>query len=359
MMQRGSGSDRGIAEAFHEFLTGAARLLFYLGLLLGLGAAAFCIYYAFAFGGGTVQASEAQALSNIDLFNKLIISGMMASGIGACYLFWGEELLAAIMLIVAGLLYFSPLILTSAAGIQATNKVVQTALGTVQMGGTVLGLIAIVALVFDIANRVRQRSQQGSKADQLKYGKGIKEESDRQNVFMGKCWQLPYCRKFVREKCPIYHAKRTCWKEQVGCMCEEAVIRDAMENKVIPKDEVAAAAAIPRNNKLTSQQKFERCKQCVIYNEHQKHKYRALLPTVIIGFIAFYAIFRIPLLSATAGMVNGMSRMVGKLTFSASGGKSTQDVAAPFQELLLICLLIILLTYALKVLEHAIFKLKL
>ena len=161
-MHRGSGSDRGIAEAFHEFLTGAARLLFYLGLLLGLGATAFCIYYAFAFGGGTIQASEAQALSNIDLFNKLIISGMMAAGIGASFLFWGEELLGAIMLIVAGLLYFSPLILTSAAGIQSDNKVVQTALGTVQTGGTVLGLIAIVALVFDIANRVRERSQQGS-----------------------------------------------------------------------------------------------------------------------------------------------------------------------------------------------------
>lgn len=358
-MQRGSGSDRGLAEAFHDFLTGAARLLFYLGMLLGFGAAIFCIYYAMTFTGAGAPGSEAQAISNIELFSKVIISGMMAAGVGAAYLFWGEELLSAILLIVSGLLYFSPLILTGVAGVSADTEVAQKALGTVQTGGTVLGLIAIIVLVFDIANRVRQRSQQGSKADQLKYGKGVKEESDRQNVFMGKCWQLPYCRKFVRDKCPIYHAKRTCWKEQVGCMCEEAVIRDAMENKIIPKDEVAAAAAIPRNNKLTSQQKFDRCKQCVIYNEHQKHKYKALLPTIIIGFIAFYAVFRLPLLSATAGMVNGMSRIVGKLTFNPGATSATKDVAAPFQELLLVCLMIILLTYTLKVLEHAIFKLKL
>jgi len=357
MIQRGSGSDRGIAEAFLDFLTGAARLLFYLGLLLGLGSAAFCIYTAMAFSGGTVQASQAQALANIDLFQKLIISGMLAAGIGATYLFWGEELLSAILLVVSGLLYFSPLLLTNFGGIQSENKVVQAALGTVQLGGSVLGLLSVIVLVFDIANRVKLRAQQGSKADQLKYGKGVKEEADRQNVFMGKCWQLPFCRKFVRDRCPIYHARRTCWKEQVGCMCEEQVIRDAMEGKVIAKDEVIAASMIPHNNKLTTQQKFERCRQCVIYNEHQKHKYRALLPTVIIGFIVLYAIFRIPLLSATSGMVTSMSRIVGKLTFSSTNADKV--VSAPFQELLLVCLMIISLTYTLKVLEHVIFKLKL
>lgn len=357
MMQRGSGSDRGLGEAFYDFLSGAARLLFYLGLVLGLGSVAFCIYTAVTFSGGAVQASEAQALSNIDLFQKLIISGLLAAGVGATFLFWGEELLGALLLIVAGLLWFSPLILTSAAGVQSDNRVVQSALGTVQSGGTALGMLAILVLVFDIANRIKDRAQQGSKADQLKYGKGIKEESDRQNVFMGKCWQLPYCRKFVREKCPIYHARRTCWKEQVGCMCEESVIRNAMENKIVPKDEVAAASMIPHNHKLTFAQKRERCKQCVIYNEHQKHKYRALLPTVILGFAIFYVLFRIPLLAATAGIVNTMAKLVGKLTFT-EGTTGSKVVSEPFQELLLICCLIILLTYALKMLEHLIFKAK-
>ena len=191
MMQRGSGSDRGIAEAFHDFLTGAARLLFYLGLLLGLGAAAFCIYYAMSFSGGVSQASEAQALSNIDLFQKLIISGMLAAGIGAAYLFWGEELLSAILLIVSALFYFSPLILTGMAGIQANNKVVQSALATVQMGGTVLGALSIGVLIADIMVRVKLRAQQGAKADQLKYGKGIREESDRQTSSWASAGNFP------------------------------------------------------------------------------------------------------------------------------------------------------------------------
>lgn len=358
MMQRGSGSDRGIGEAFQDFLSGAARLLFYLGLVLGLGATAFCIYTAMAFSGGAVQASQQQALSNIDLFQKLIVTGLLAAGVGATFLFWGEELLGALLLLVAGLLWFSPMILTSMAGVKADNRVVQNALGTVQSGGTALGALAIVVLLVDVIKRIKDRAQQGSKADQLKYGKGIKEESDRQNVFLGKCWQLPYCRKFVREKCPIYHARRTCWKEQVGCMCEESVIRGAMENKLIPKDEVAAASMIPHNHKLTFIQKRERCKQCVIFNEHQKHKYRAYLPTMVLGFVIFYVLFRIPLLAATAQVVNTMARLVGKLTFTTPTG-TDKVVSAPFQELLLICCMIILLTYALKMLEHMIFKAKL
>ncbi|MBN9502572.1 MAG: hypothetical protein BGO01_17775 [Armatimonadetes bacterium 55-13] len=357
MSYRGDGSGRGIAEAFHDFLTGAAKLLLYAGLFVGLASVGFLIYTAMVFGGGSTGASEAQALSNIDLFQKLMISGLLGAGIGSAFLFWGEELLGAIQVILAGILYFMPLILSS-AGVQADNKVVQAALGTIQTGGAAFGVLAICVLVFDIANRMVTRVKQGSKADQIKLGKGIKEEADRQNVFLGKCWQLPFCRKFVREKCPIYHARRTCWREQVGCMCEEQVIRGAMENKAIPKDVVAAAKFIPQNNKLTVVQKRERCKQCVIYNEHQKHKYRAALPAVIVFFIAFYAVCRGFLLSATEGIIQSMNSLVGRLTFSQNPKGPGAVVAEPFQEMLLICVMIILMTYALKLLEYLIFKLK-
>jgi len=360
MSYRGDGSSRGLSEAFHDFLTAAAKLMMYLGLVLGLGSVIFLIYTASVFnGGGGGNASEPQALSNIDLFHKLVIAGLMAAGVGSTFLFWGEELLGAIQVVLAALLYFAPLILTSALGIQAENRVVQASLGTIQSGGMIFGILAIGVLVVDIANRMKMRVQQGAKADQLKYGKGIKEEKDRQNVFLGKCWQLPFCRKFVRERCPIYHAKRTCWREQVGCMCEEQVIRDAMEGKVIPKDQVAAANYIPQNNKLTVQQKRDRCKQCVIYNEHQKHKYRAALPATILFFAVFYLIFRGILLGATEGIVRSMNGIVGRLTFTNPNSKGPESIVSqPFQELLLICVLIILLAYALKLLEYLIFKLK-
>ncbi len=188
----------------------------------------------------------------------------------------------------------------------------------------------------------------------MKYGKGVKEEPDKQNVFMGKCWQLPYCRKFVRERCPIYHARRTCWRELVGCMCEEDVIRGAMENRVISKDALSAANAIPRNNKLTIIQKRERCKTCVIYNEHQRHKYKAAVPGILCGAGFIYIIAHGPLISLTGGLIVQMGRLVGKLTYDKLG----TDTSPYFAEGLLVVLFIFGISYAMKLLEYLIFTLK-
>jgi hypothetical protein len=219
----------------------------------------------------------------------------------------------------------------------------------------ILGAISLLVLAIDGFSKMRVRSRQGWKADQLRYGKGVKEEVDRQNVFMGKCWQLPFCRKFVRERCPIYHARRTCWRELTGCMCEEEVIRNAMENKPIPKDQLMAATYIPRNMKLSVEQKKERCRSCVIYNEHQKHKYKVAMPATLLGFAAVYGLFHAPLISIVSGFITMLDRIIGKVTLAQ---KTTLDQPTLFQELLLACFMIVLLAYAMKVLEYLFFKLK-
>jgi hypothetical protein len=223
-----------------------------------------------------------------------------------------------------------------------------------------VGLIVVVA---DIIVRSRTRAREGAKADQLKLGKGLKEEKDIRNVFMGKCWQLPYCRKFVRERCPIFHARRTCWKEQVGCMCEESVIRNAMEGRVIPADAVAAAKFIPENRKLTPQQKSERCRSCVIYNEHQKHKYKLALPTMILAFGAVYAVFRPQMVSGIQGAMSGINKFVGSATLSQDGGKDLTKTGlgsgdVPFAEIIVVALLVVALAYMIRLVEYLLFKAK-
>ena len=347
-------------EGFQLAVESLCKTLCWVGLValaIGMG---FLIYTFAVAGGSTGTVSAAQALTNIDLFKKILLGGVLAIVVGTTYLYWGEETLGVLQLVGAGLLYFAPLILPSVFGVTTPNETGAAALGAIQTSGMVAGGVGIIVLLADVASRIKLRSQQGARADALKYGKGLKEERDIQNVFLGKCWQLPFCRKFVRERCPIYHSRRTCWKEQVGCMCEEQVIRDAMENKVIPKDAIAAAQFIPRNNKLTSAQKFERCKQCVIYNEHQKHKYRAWLPAALIGFVALYILLRIPLLAMTNGIIEGIDRMIGKATFrdSAGAARTIEHSGIAFNEILLVCIMVIAFAYVLRLVEFLIFKLK-
>jgi hypothetical protein len=347
------------ADAFFGFLESGARLLLWGGLIASLLAAIFLVYTYITFAGGTT-ASPDQAAANIAMFRKLLVAGVIAGFVGSTYLFWGEELLGALQLVGAGLLYFAPFFIPMVAGGGAVNETTADAMSTLQLGGMILGAFAIPVLVVDVGLRMRDRAKEGAKADQLKYGKGIKEERDYQNVFMGKCWQLPFCRKFVRERCPIYHSKRTCWKEKVGCMCEEEVIRNAMENRPIPKDMIAASRYIPVNNRLTLEQKNQRCRQCVIYNEHQKHKYRLSLPIVLLIFILIYAAGRPVFLRMTHGLLETLDRWVGTVTFKPDVGvaEAVNTTIIPFQEILLVCFMVVALAYTLKMIEYFIFKLK-
>jgi hypothetical protein len=347
-------------DAFYAFLESTAKLLMWAGLAVSLIAIGLLVFTYTTFS-GNASASPDQALSNIDLLQKALLAGGLAAMVGTTFLFWGEETLGAFQIIGTALLYFSPLFLPGFMGSGTVpNEVSGAALGALQTGGMVCGMVAIAVTVIDVANRVSVRVRQGSKADQIKYGKGAKEEKDIRNVFMGRCWQLPYCRKFVRERCPIYHSQRTCWKERVGCMCEEQVIRDAMQGKVIPKDSVAAAKFIPYNNQLTLPQKQERCRQCVIYNEHQKHKYKLILPVTMGVFGLVYVAAHGPLIAMTGSLMRGLDTMVGRFTFGSSGNieQQTRSGLLPFQEIFLACLLLVAFTYALKLIEYLIFKLK-
>jgi hypothetical protein len=358
---RGSYRKRSADEALTNLLDAAARGLLYISAGAALVCLGFLVYYFSIFSGGQTDVPVAQAKATMDLFERVLLFAMAGLGVSSAYLYWNEEVLSAIQLLFAGAVYFAPLYVPIAFG-QAgkeTNPLSAQALGAIQAGGTVFGAIAICVLVADVTQRVRERIRVGAKADQLKYGKNIKAETI-QNVFMGKCWQLPYCRKFVREQCPIYHARRTCWKERVGCMCEESVIANAMQGATIPKDVVAAARFIPKNNNLSAAAKAERCRHCVIYNERQRHKYRLALPVTIIGVALIYIVFKAPLMTGLNGLLEGMDKMISSATFKKSSGDLAQQVEQIgwIKEILLAGIMFVVLSYLLKLIEWLFFKLK-
>ena len=297
-----------------------------------------------------------QVASNMDIFQKGMLIGVVGTAAGSAWLFWEEEIMVAVNLAGALLLMFSSAIIPMMSiGAPGANKGVDAGYEAIGLAGKIYLALAFVILIGDIAVRVKVRSQQGAKKDSLKYGKGVTEESDRKNVFMGKCWQLPYCRKFVREKCPIYHAQRTCWKELVGCMCEESVIRVAMEGKPVSKESLLSGAAIPRNNKLSDAAKRERCKTCVIYNEHQKHKYKLAMPTVLIGYALIYIFFKGPIADIINGFLSRTSNKIDEVTVHAVKGGLTDTF---FTQFLVATVLIVMMAYTIKMVEYAIFKLK-
>lgn len=354
--------DRDPGEKLRPLLEGLGRWLFWPGLigtLAGFGLTVFT-FQAAATGGGAPDI----VANNLHVYNSLLIIGVVALMLGSSLAWWGEDALAASQTIGAAIVFFSPLYLPMVFGVSEVGEAGARALQVLQDAGAAFGILALGVLVVDVAQRVRQRSMVGTKADHLKYGKGLREEKEYQDVFLGKCWQMPFCRKFVRQLCPIYHAQRTCWKERVGCMCEEEVIRRAMQGQIegtISKDALAAAKFIPKNFKLTEEQKKERCRQCVIYNEHQKHKYRLLVPMTILVFIGLYVGGRAIFLGVTTDMVNRVDRMVANVLLQQgpSGiAEKARTSVIPLNELMLASFFLLAFVYALKLVEFAVFKLK-
>lgn len=343
-----------LSEGFQEFINGAAKLVFILGAIATAISVGLLVFTCFRVSDSNVATSLADATKNVEVLQKILAVGSIGLGIGAAVTFWGEEILGAILLIVSGAMFFAPLYMPSFLG-SSSQAIVGRSMGAIQSAGAMLGGVSMIILVADIATRMRNRTKKGAKADQMKYGKGIKEEAGTKNVFMGKCWQLPFCRKFVREKCPIYHANRTCWKELVGCMCEEQVIRNAMEGRPISKEALLNGSAIPKNNKLTVDQKRERCRNCIIYNEHQRHKYKLMMPVTLGALTVIYVIGHPILIPMTANTMRAINTVVSRGTL---GGLKALEPPPAFNEGLLFVFFLVLLTYAMKVIEYLIFKLK-
>ena len=356
--------DPGLTQGFSETVTGfmdsVSKLLVYAGAGALVAGAAFLIY-TIVVGNGASPDTAAQAQRNIELFGKVALIGGLSGALGLTWIMWGEETLGAILVLVGSAFYFAPYYLPGLMEMQVVTEVARKGLDAVGAAGAPIGAIGLCVIVIDLIGRVRTRSQEGARAEQLKFGKGMKEERDIRNVFLGKCWQLPYCRKFVRERCPIYHARRTCWQERVGCMCEESVIQNAMEGKVIPSDVVAAAKFIPRNSKLTPGQKAERCRQCVIYNEHQKHKYKLALPATAVVLVLVFFALHTPLKDWVQGLLTHADTQVSKATFNGkdiSEVTSTASGVIPYAEIVLIAGFLIIFAYCVRVLEYLFFKLK-
>lgn len=341
----------GIGENILAVLDTMARVAFWGGALATLIGVGFLI---FNFSAGSSE-KDAEILKNIQMFGPMALYGSIAIAAGAAWLFWGEEILGILLLIGGGAIIFAPTYIPMMmGGSQAGGDKVLAAIG---MAGIAPAIAGVIVIILDVITRIKTRMHEGKRAEQLKYGKGVKEEKDIKNVFLGKCWQLPYCRKFVRERCPIYHTRRTCWKERVGCMCEETVINNAMAGKTIPSDIVAAAKFIPQNNKLTEQQKAARCQQCVIYNEHQKHVYKTTIPIMGAAMVGIYFLVRVPFAAAVLNLLNNANDTIKRASLGKSG--TTINASAGgfgVHDFLVIAIMFVVFAYLVRFVESVFFK---
>lgn len=354
-------------------------------------------------------ATQARIATNIQgtiaYFNLALIVLLVTSVI----LYYDEESLGYALVVVALLLYFgvpffvdSQMPGTVQAWENARNLPMLALYGEARIAALILIVPGVGLSVYDIIRRVLEGSR-GDRVDltAMQYGGGTKEIAPAGEAMIGAlaaCWQLPFCRESLRVRCPIYHLRRRCWRERVGCMCEEVTIRQSLAHifDVQPKTgnldfstglqgaaetptessvptgprpeqiripEVRKEQVrIPTNTSMPIAVKRERCRNCVIYNEHQRHKYQLIAPFVVVAIpaLAFWKIET--LLQTLRDLLHTADRVMAKLSFdpnasnvSIASATASSDVA---NFIMIGCLVIIVTTMALRSLEYFIFTLK-
>ncbi len=221
----------------------------------------------------------------------------------------------------------------------------------------------------DLGRRLGEAAERSAIARvNAKYGAGtaVQKSVTQRQVFLGRCWEGPFCKDHIRVKCPIFLKKQgPCWWYKEGCMCEERIVLQAM---IDPnwKDQMSRAdqslkMSSPRKI-LSAEAKRERCRNCVIYNEHQRQKYKALTTIALIAFPAFVAL-NIPWLQGVVHQILfGLDAATKRFAFGSSPTGLTVLHTGEYSFiawLFLFALGVVLMSQVLKAIEYFCFTLKL
>ena len=400
-IQRG-GSNRDSEAAVLQTVTDYAAKIFQITLVTTLLLLGWLLWGMFS---GKLadtpkmpRIEQAQALQTVQTITTWLRISLIVNLVSVCILFYEVTVVPVVLLSIAAFLAFGLQYVADFMGIDKSNfratGASATGLKTIYFCAMALAVPGVILVLRNIVMNVLSARH----GDDLvsEYGQTVTPEENAPRAALGviaKCWQLPFCRAGVRKTCPIYHARTKCWKQQVGCMCEENIIRLSMRDdredapptvemqknqgfvaigdlitsqekemaKTLPTKAGPRGIRIPVNPNLTSQQKKQRCHNCIIYNEHQREKYKFFAPVITLLVPLFVYLQYEPIRGTLKNVLNAIGGLVSKATFSgATNDKLAAQITGSFtaELILIIALTLVALTYALRVLEYCVFKIK-
>jgi hypothetical protein len=384
-----------------DTLSDIAMKTFQLGLVVSVALLAYLLWGLFTGKLANVASQSPkdaiEAMQTIRTLSLALNVSLVLTLLSAILLFYDEDSLGWILVVLAAFLAFGldflmDFLFSAEKTRMISGNLSKATLGEIQVAALIIGAPGVLLVLRSLALRMFAGRREDLTA--VTYGKDAKQEKQESSTLgaFAKCWQLPFCRESLRKKCPIYHAKTKCWKERVGCMCEENVIRLAMggedehkpvdmtkeagfvpigdliaksekeERKSIPTRMGPRGVRIPTNPHLTEAQKKSRCHNCIIFNEHQRQKYQLLSPLVTLA-VPLLVFWQFDALRGLIGSALGvLDRVMGRLAFTGGAGASdlTRNVTGslPVETILIVCLTLVLMTWALRLLEYCMFKLQ-
>ena len=296
--------------------------VFAAGFAVGLG------YFLYAVYGGHLSGNvDAKAISNLQLMGQVMaISGILGT---ICLLIVTfEEIAIAVVagLVGAGLVLGLPLMVAGQVSSQAgeaggiiTNWAAITGQGMV--------LVVGIRILIETINYIREAPARRAKlAEEQGLGKA-KKASGSPSYRISHCWEMPLCHEAIKESCPAYKSRKDCWRIKQGCNCDpyliESLLKRGASTNVLPEQgSTYVRSDLQSGARQAGSTRTRECRNCPIFNEHQREKFRVLNPAIIAGTIlglaaayplmrALYAQFIAFLARLAEQLVLGQSVAVG------------------------------------------------
>lgn len=343
-------------------LESVSALALKVGLvMLGL-ALAFLLYVIF---GGKLtavatKADKAFLEQGVGIAKSLLMIGSIAVVFAACVRFFSEEAIGLVMTVTGGVLHFFGPIGINALTLGDIHKStlylsILKEISTVGLICFVPGCLLLVRdIVWQIA-RIGARQAQPQTADE----KGRPRPS--QTKVYAKCWDMPMCSERVKNVCPAWSKRKSCWRVKAGCLCDQEVIKRAfVERDRGQGTDLSGGQKAGTQPKLilTAQQKSERCRNCTIYAEHQRQKFRIASPLAIISIVSGYALIYGRLSQVLYGILEKTDKFMSFLTYRQGVEGSFAAQGHAVTTLAMICLGVVLVSMTLKALEYLVYELQ-
>lgn len=353
-------------------LLSAAQTAFTIAAIVAALAIAYLLFGIFsgqlAEYGSLGHAERLRVKTNLGYAGVGLQGGTIVGSICAAICFFGAESTGWILLVVAAALGFGVPFAFTNFGSGATSDGVKMALSPFLPAaippGAIGAFLAVKDLILKTTSAVKTKVFD---SNEMTFGTGaVKENRPTRTSILGKCWEGPYCRTFIREHCPIFIKRQACWKNRRGCYCDEDIVSGAASKvkglmlEMAPASETnfsTPATQTSRKVHLTDWQKAERCRNCIIYNEHQREKYKIFMPIVILGTIAGAAAFSQPAFALVKVMITRIDHTVQSLSFGPAGStpKHFVEIADWAVWSIVLALSVMLISKVLQTLEYLIF----
>lgn len=322
--------------------------------------------------GSLPSADQERVLSNVAVACALVrISGIVFASC-AVIRYYIEESLGYILSVLGVLLYFgTPWLFSVRFGHAdpSVKRAITIILSDLRLlGATILvpGMVLIAwNLLFQARTAItRLRSKQSLTAHKEKVAEADEPYHPR---LYAKCWQMPYCHRFVREHCPAYAARKSCWRLKSGCICDKDIIDKAIGVNTVEgimltgQLQYQTGCRLGRTVKLSAADKRKRCRSCVIYEFHQKQKYRLISPIVFPTVLLPIWLLHSKLASLFGILVSITDRFMRTVTFLPQPQSPiiSQSAVPEFVLVLFVVwLAIISVSCALLFVEYCVFKLR-